>query len=75
MFPIQDSVSSRSVPVVTEGGKQFHAARAEELQMSDTTMPKQIFLSMLNNGEVTGDKVGPHGDLLNEFPYLGPPHD
>jgi hypothetical protein len=20
------------------------------------------------------DKVGPHGDLLDEFPYLGPPH-
>jgi len=24
---------------------------------------------------VTGDKVGPHGDLLDEFLYLGPPHD
>ena len=23
----------------------------------------------------TEDKVGPHGDLLDEFPYLGPPHD
>jgi hypothetical protein len=23
---------------------------------------------------VTEDKVGPHGDLLAEFPYLGPPH-
>ena len=33
------------------------------------------FLSMLSNGKVTGDKVGPHGDLLDEFPYLGPPHD
>jgi hypothetical protein len=21
------------------------------------------------------DKVGPHGDLLAEFPYLGPPHN
>jgi len=34
-----------------------------------------IFLAMLTNGRVTGDKVGPHGDLLDEFPYLGPPHD
>jgi hypothetical protein len=34
-----------------------------------------VFLSMLTNGKVTGDKVGPHGDLLDEFPYLGPPHD
>ena len=34
-----------------------------------------VFFSMLTNGKVTGDKVGPHSDLLDEFPYLGPPHD
>lgn len=34
-----------------------------------------VFFSMLTNGKVTEDKVGPHGDLLDEFPYLGPPHD
>jgi len=34
-----------------------------------------VFLSVLTNGKVTGDKVGPHSDLLDEFPYLGPPHD
>jgi len=34
-----------------------------------------VFLSVLTNGKVTGDKVGPHGDVLDEFPYLGPPHD
>jgi hypothetical protein len=34
-----------------------------------------VFLSMLTNGKVTGDKVGPHRDLLAEFPYLGTPHD
>jgi hypothetical protein len=33
-----------------------------------------VFLSMYTNGKVTGDKVGPHGDLLDDFPYLGPPH-
>jgi hypothetical protein len=33
------------------------------------------FLALLTNGKVTGDKVGPHGDLLAEFPYLGPPHN
>src|SRR5258705_125381 len=32
------------------------------------------FLAVLTNGQVTGDKVGPHVDLLTEFPYLGPPH-
>jgi hypothetical protein len=34
-----------------------------------------VFFSMLTNGKVTGDKVGPHGDLSGEFPYLGPPHN
>jgi hypothetical protein len=33
-----------------------------------------VFLPILTNGKVTGDKVGPHSDLLDEFPYLGPPH-
>lgn len=33
------------------------------------------FLAVLTNGRVTGDKAGPHGDLLAEFPYLGPPHN
>ena len=32
------------------------------------------FLAILTNGKVTEDKVGHHGDLLAEFPYLGPPH-
>src|SRR5437667_449108 len=33
-----------------------------------------VFLAILTNGKVTGDKVGPHDDFLDEFPYLGPPH-
>jgi Domain of unknown function (DUF4331) len=33
-----------------------------------------FFLPLLSNGKVTGDKVGPHKDLLADFPYLGPPH-
>ena len=33
-----------------------------------------LFFSIYTNRKVT-DKVGPHGDLLDEFPYLGPPHD
>jgi hypothetical protein len=32
------------------------------------------FVAVLTNGKVTEDKVGPHSDLLTEFPYLGPPH-
>jgi hypothetical protein len=31
-------------------------------------------LAMLTNGRVTGDHIGPHADLLAEFPYLGDPH-
>ena len=33
-----------------------------------------IFLSILTNGKVTGDKVGTHKDLLGSFPYVGAPH-
>jgi hypothetical protein len=33
------------------------------------------FLAILTNGQVTKDNVGPHGDLLAKFPYLGPPHN
>ena len=32
------------------------------------------FLAILTNGKVTSDGVGPHADLLADFPYLGPPH-
>jgi len=32
------------------------------------------FLAVFTNGKVTGDNVGPHRDLLAEFPYLGSPH-
>ena len=33
-----------------------------------------FFFSIYTNRKIT-DQVGPHGDLLDEFPYLGPPHD
>jgi hypothetical protein len=31
-------------------------------------------LAILTHGTVTTDKVGPHEDLLDEFPYVGRPH-
>jgi len=34
-----------------------------------------VFLPILTNGKVKGDRVGPHSDLVGEFPYLGPPHN
>jgi hypothetical protein len=33
-----------------------------------------FFLPLLSNGKVTNDKVGPHKDLLGQFPYVGAPH-
>jgi hypothetical protein len=36
---------------------------------------QDVFVANLTNGKVTGDKVGPHRDLLAAFPYLGPPYD
>jgi len=33
-----------------------------------------VFLAILTDGKMTADNIGPHGDLLSEFPYLGPPH-
>jgi Domain of unknown function (DUF4331) len=35
---------------------------------------EHFFLSALTNGKVTEGKVGPHTDLLAEFPYVGTPH-
>jgi len=35
---------------------------------------KDIFLTVYN-GRLTWDKCGPHTDLLQEFPYLGAPHN
>jgi len=33
-----------------------------------------VFLSILTNGKVKQDQVGPHKDLLTAFPYVGLPH-
>jgi hypothetical protein len=33
-----------------------------------------VFVTVITNGKLTGDGIGPHGDLLAEFPYVGPPH-
>ena len=33
-----------------------------------------ISLTLVTNGQITTDMVGPHTDYLNHFPYLGAPH-
>ena len=40
--------------------------------LSDDVM--DIFISLITNGRLTRDNVGPHHDLLTQFPYVGPPH-
>lgn len=40
--------------------------------LSDDVM--DLFISLLSNGRVTTDNVGPHTDLLADFPYVGSPH-
>jgi hypothetical protein len=32
------------------------------------------FMAIMTNNKIAGDGVGPHHDLLDEFPYVGPPH-
>ena len=34
-----------------------------------------VFLTVLTNGRVTGEKIRAHSDLLAEFPYVGSPHN
>jgi hypothetical protein len=41
-------------------------------KLSDDVMDG--FISILSNGKLTRDNVGPHSDLLASFPYLGAPH-
>jgi hypothetical protein len=41
--------------------------------LSDDVM--DVFVSVITNGKVTRDNVGPHNDLLASFPYLGAPHE
>jgi hypothetical protein len=31
-------------------------------------------LTLVSNGKVTTDMVGPHTDLLPNFPFMGNPH-
>ena len=33
-----------------------------------------IELTLVTNGKITSDMVGPHSDYLSDFPYLGNPH-
>jgi hypothetical protein len=56
---------------------RYDPTRPASYPQSGRTLSDDVvdgFLAILTNGKVKGDGVGPHGDLLAEFPYLGPPH-
>jgi hypothetical protein len=56
----------------------YHPSEPARFPQNGRTLTDDVvdpFFSMLTNGKVTGDRVGPHKDLLDEFPYLGPPHE
>jgi len=72
----------------TEEAKRVAGTLLPDLMRYDPTRPASFpgngraltddvsdyFLAILTNGKVKEDKAGPHGDLIAEFPYLGPPH-
>lgn len=55
----------------------FDPTRPASYPNSGRTLTQDVsdyFLSILTNGKITTDKVGPHSDVDTKFPYLGPPH-
>jgi hypothetical protein len=57
---------------------RYNSARPASFPSSGRALTDDVsdaFISVVTNGKVNGDKVGPHGDLLAEFPCLGPPHE
>ncbi|MFJ9867599.1 DUF4331 family protein [Streptomyces sp. NPDC101165] len=52
----------RSKPVAYPNGRKL---------TDDVTSAR---LAMVSGGKITDDHIGPHTDLLSEFPYLGRPH-
>jgi len=56
---------------------QYDPARPASFPKNGRALADDVvdfFLPILTNGKVKQDNVGPHKDLLNEFPYLGVPH-
>ncbi len=55
----------------------FNPARPATYPINGRTVTDDVvnnFLIVITNGKVTTDRVGPHTDLMEEFPYLGPPN-
>jgi Domain of unknown function (DUF4331) len=60
------------LPDVLRYDRDRPAAYPNGRTLSDDVLDAR--LAMLTNGKVPGDHIGPHTDLLPDFPYLGNPH-
>ena len=57
--------------------RSHYPARPASIPQNGRTLTDDAFdsfICVMTNGKVTENKVGPHRDLLAEFPYVGPPH-
>jgi hypothetical protein len=57
-----------------EQNAAYLAAFTRPMAEHSLTTSWDFFLPLLTNGKATQDQVGPHKDLLAEFPYVGPQH-
>jgi hypothetical protein len=52
----------------------FFASSGGHNCLSPAARNLDVFISTITGGKVTTDTVGPHADLLADFPYPGVPH-
>jgi hypothetical protein len=70
-------VASRAAQTLLPEVLPYDPARPASFPTNGRTLTDDagdVFLAILTNGKSKEDRVGPHSDLLPEFPYLGPPH-
>jgi hypothetical protein len=70
-------VARRAAEMLLPDILRYDPARPASYPTNGRTLTDRVvryFLPILTNGKVMDDNVGPHRDLLDEFPYVGPPH-
>ena len=86
--PALNTSTLRLLSMVCKGARRAALTLLPDVMSYDPTRPASFpisgrtltddagdaFVAVLTNGRVTQDKVGPHSDLLSDFPYVGPPH-
>lgn len=60
------------LPDVLEYDTSRPAGYPNGRRLTDDTA--DLIVALLTRGRITSDLAGPHLDLLEDFPYLGPPH-